>query len=196
MTREELCELRNEVLKNKESFSKLNAKYNELLTKRYESNNKKTDMSDKEFINLWGSNLYWIRYFVIFVPLFIIGAEFDIMILLVFVSLGLRIFDEKVLIPKYLQKKKLKNKKTKKDIEQDELYEQVCEAREKYHDLCRKYEKEISKLTEEEAKTYQEYLDYLDGILNQDVYVKECMDEDNVSLDNSKGETKLFYGKG
>lgn len=196
MTREELCELRNEVLKNKESFSKLNAKYNELLMKKYESNNKKTDMSDKEFINLWGSNLYWIRYFVIFVPLFIMGAEFDIMILLVFVSLGLRIFDEKVLLPMYLQKKKLKNKKTKKDIEQDELYEQVCEAREKYHDLCRKYEKEISKLTEEEANDYQEYLDYIDGILNQDVYVKECMDEDNVSLDNCKGETKLFYGKG
>lgn len=196
MTKEELYELRKEVLKNKESFSKLNAKYNELLMKRYESNNKKTKMSDEEFINLWGHNLYWIRYFVIFIPLFIIGAELDIMILLVFVTLGLRIFDEKVLIPKYLQKKKLKNKKTKKDIEQDELYEQVCEAREKYHNLCRKYEKEISKLTEEEARAYQEYLDYVMCIVDMDVNNQECNILNSDSLDNCKDETKLFYGKG
>lgn len=159
MTIEELYELRKEVLENKTKFNDLNKKYNELLKKRYKKSLNKKEETKVLFIFKKSHYLYWIRFFVFFLIYLIFSLSSDILILFILINVTLNNYDDKIFLPKLWEKKKLKKKKkTKEDIEQEELYKRVSEARSLYYELIKKYEEKFKSLTLEEEKEYHEYL--------------------------------------
>lgn len=192
MTKEELYQLRENVIKNKEVFSELNAKYNALLNKINTANMKKKEEDDDYFILKWAHLLYWIRYWL-FSPLIFFGLPFSAVMMLVFINFIWRILDQEYFLPQYLKKKKMKgHKKTKIEREQEELYEEVNKARDLYQSLNKDYEQILSELTDEERVAYQEYLDCVTEIM---LSCEEKIGEDK-DLDNNKSLNKTYVEEG
>lgn len=162
MTIEELLELRKLALYNKTKFSELNKKYNELLTKKYEKSFKKNEETEEVFILKMALYLYWIRFSIFWIIYLIFSFSSDILISFILINVALKACDENIILPKMWRKKQLsKPKKSKEDIEQDELYEEVNRARTLYHEMVKKYEEKFRSLTLEEEKEYRAYLTIL-----------------------------------
>lgn len=192
MTKEELYQLREKVVKNKEAFSELNAKYNALLSKINTVNMNKKDEDEHTYILKWAHILYWIRYWI-FCPLIFLGIPISTIMMLVFINFIWRLLDQEYFIPQYLKKKKMKGpKKTKLEKEQEELYEEVNKARDLYQSLNKEYEQILSELTDEERVAYQQYLDCVTDIM---LSSEEKFKEDKV-LDNNKSLNKTYVEEG
>ncbi len=190
MTIEELYTLRSNLLKNKEAFSRLNKGYWELLNKRYEKEQGKALMSDEELIKKMAEKMYNGRFLLMF-PLVFFNVSTDILLLLSFANVGLLYWDKNVFLPYYLRRKRQKPiKKTKEDIEQDQLYEEVCRARELYHALNRQYEEEFNKMSLEETRLYQEYLNSIGEVFQLDV--EERRDSILSSIEDNKMLNKKY----
>ncbi len=162
MTIEELYELREQLLNNKTKFSELNAKYNKLLSKINERKSKEKKLTEEEYIQGKASTWYWGRTFFMILLIACFKMTDDVILLFIFANMGLRIFDEKVVLPKLLSKQKNKViPESREEKNQRELYEEVSEARKLYHELNKKYETEFRKLSKNDKVAYLEYLESL-----------------------------------
>lgn len=187
MTIEELYELRKEVLENKEKFSELNSKYNKLLEKLLSKRNKEKKMTETEYIMRVSYIWYWLRFYVFMILYFVFKIPQDMALLFVLGNLGIRIFDEKVILPKLWIKRQMQgNPPTKEEIEQKELYEEVSKAREIYHELNKRYANSFSKLSIEEKTEYMTYLESLG------VYADLEGQEKEESVDTISSDVKML----
>lgn len=190
MSKEELYQLREEVIKNREIFRNLNNKYNDLLKRVRDSKEKKKEKTDKIVILEWAHILYWVRFLIMSIWVFM-GASISTIILLVLINFVWRILDQQYFLPLYLEKKKLKkHKKTKLERYQDELYQEVNEARDLYQSLNKEYGRMLGELTEEERVSYNEYLDYVASL---NMSLDEL--EDSVSTNNTNKMLNKSYGE-
>lgn len=162
MTIEELYELRKEVLENKTKFRELNSKYNKLLEKLFNKKGKEKKVTEEEFIKGESYIWYWGRFFVLMILTLIFKIPNDITLLCILGNLGIKIFDEYVILPRLWIKKQLKGRnESKEEKEQRELYDEVSNARSLYHQLNKQYEEELGKLSCDEEKEYLQFLESL-----------------------------------
>ena len=135
MTIEELYKLREELVENKEKFSALNAKYNELLSKLFEKKGEKREATEAEFIKGESCIWYWGRFLILMAITLIFKVPNDVALLCIFLNLAIKVIDEHVILPKLWIRKKIRGKSaSKEEKDQSELYEEVSKAREKYHE--------------------------------------------------------------
>lgn len=106
MTIEELYKLRQKVIENKESFSKLNKKYNELLSKKHKKSLNEKKLTDEEIIKNYSYYLYCIRFIIIMLIRVLLSIPADVILLLVFINIFWKVFDETLLLPKLIEKQK------------------------------------------------------------------------------------------
>ncbi len=124
---------------------------------------------------------------IIIICIFVFEMSADMVLLCLCLNGGLKILDEVVFFPKLWIRKKIRIKPaSKEEKEQSELYEEVSKAREKYHELNKKYMKAFNGLTLEDENAYLEYLNSLDIPLD--------IEEENKSVkeQGSTVDTKIY----
>lgn len=145
MNKSDIIDLDQQVKLAYEELVKLNKQYNDLLTNNYrEQNNKNQNIINPEEVSLKHKKniiniIYWLLLTVIFICKGSGLLSLKLYTILFFSNLGLNIF----LLYKVDKKKKTLIDSKYEDnqtIDKDELYELLCESREKYHSLRKKRE--------------------------------------------------------